>query len=216
MRRIFDERLPAPSLLPSRRGQHTGQDVNFGYWAINQRLLRNPAYWLRGLTSAHKLKEPRLQGRDERRSARAKVLLSAVIECDGLRIPVKVVNLSANGVLVASNTFPPEGKRLIFRCGGRTAEGWSAWVHPPHAGINFDTRIDPKAFLPKTLVTTSMITRDARRKDFRRPGFRGNQMSDEEKQIVDEWTRSQLRDSAGEATAGEPGSDIPRDTKPGV
>lgn len=153
---------------------------------------------------ALKLKEPRLQGGNERRSARAKVLLSAAIESDGLRIPVKVVNLSAHGVLVTGGALPPENKPLNFRCGGQTAKGWLAWTRPPHAGISFDAPIDPKAFLPKTLVTGNMVTRDMRQIDFRRPGFRGNQMTDEERRIVEEWMRKQLEDSAGDATPHHP------------
>jgi hypothetical protein len=134
-----------------------------------------------------------LQAEDERRSARVKVLLSATIECDGRVIPAKVVNLSANGVLVTSDWIPPEEKPLIFRCGGRETAGWLAWVHPPHVAINFDKPIDPNAFLPKTFDTTKLITRDARNIDFRRPGFRGDQMSDEEKLIVKRWMREQFQ-----------------------
>ncbi len=128
----------------------------------------------------------------ERRSARAKVLLTAAIDCGGCRIPVRVINLSAHGALVACDTKPPEDERLIFRCNGLAAPGSLAWVHLPHAGIDFDAPIMPKAFLPKTLHTAHLITRDTRELDFRRPGFRGNQMSNEEWQIVEEWKRKQL------------------------
>jgi hypothetical protein len=42
-----------------------------------------------------------------------------------------------------------------------------------------------------------MVTRDTRNLDFRRPGFRGNQMSDEEREIVAKWVREQ--DKSGDA-----------------
>lgn len=137
---------------------------------------------------------------DERRSARAKVLLTAVIECDDVRIPVRVVNLSANGALVACDARLPENTRVKFRTGRRTAEGWTAWVHPPHAGINFDESIEPGEFLPKSLGTADLITRDTRDLDFRRPGFRGNQMTAEEWQIVEEWNRKQLEEAPQKPT----------------
>jgi len=141
-----------------------------------------------------------LEHGEERRSARAKVLLAAVIECDGVRIPVRVINLSANGVLVACDAPPPEDRRVKFQTGGRTAEGWTARVRFPHAGINFDEPIDPGQFLPKSLRTGDLIIRDTRDLDFRRPGFRGNQMTAEERQIVKEWNRN-LREHAPEKSA---------------
>lgn len=136
---------------------------------------------------------------EERRSARAKVLLTAVIECDGVRVPVRVVNLSANGALVACDEPPSENTRVKFRTGMRTAEGWTAWVRPPHAGINFDEPIEPGEFLPKSLRTADLITRDTRDLDFRRPGFRGNQMTEEERRIVEEWNRKQLEEAPQKA-----------------
>jgi hypothetical protein len=119
------------------------------------------------------------------------VLLSAVLEYNGARIPVRVINLSANGALVACDAPPPEDTRVKFRTGRRSAEGWTAWVRPPHAGINFDEPIEPANFLPKRLGTADLITRDTRDLDFRRPGFRGNQLTAEERQIVEEWKRKQ-------------------------
>jgi hypothetical protein len=115
------------------------------------------------------------------------VLLSAVVECDGARIPVRVINLSANGVLVACDAPPPADTRVKFQIGGRIVDGWTAWVRLPHAGINFDEPIDPADFLPKSLRTGDLIIRDTRDLDFRRPGFRGNQMTAEERRIVEEW-----------------------------
>lgn len=139
---------------------------------------------------------------DERRSARAKVLLTAVIECDVVSVPVRVINLSANGALVACDTALPGDTRVIFRIGRRTAEGRTAWVHPPHAGINFDEPIQPGEFLPKSLHTADLITRDTRDLNFRRPGFRGNQMTEEERQIVEEWNRKQLQERPQKGAGG--------------
>jgi len=120
------------------------------------------------------------------------VLLTAAVECGSSCIRVRVVNLSAHGALVACDVRPPADKPVIFRCNGLSAKGSIAWVDHLHAAIDFDAPIKPKAFLPKALLTAHLITRDTRELDFRRPGFRGNQMSDEERRIVENWKRTQL------------------------
>jgi hypothetical protein len=78
------------------------------------------------------------------------VLLTAVLECDGTDVPVRVANLSANGALVSADELPPADGRVIFRCKSLVVEGWVAWSHPPNAGINFDTDIDPRRSSRKT------------------------------------------------------------------
>lgn len=141
---------------------------------------------------------------DGRRSARTKVLLTAELECDGTRTPVRVANLSAHGALILGAPHLQEDRPLVFRCSGLTAEGWMAWVHPPYAGINFKEPIEPKDILPKTGSGSNLVIKDTRKLDFRRPGFRGNQMSEQERQIVEQWKREQLEKSAGKPeTPGE-------------
>lgn len=129
-------------------------------------------------------------GADERRSDRSSVLLAATIECDGARLPVRVVNLSAHGALVQGDAVPGQDQAVTFRCSGLEAAGWMAWVKPPFAGINFDAPVQPPA-LAQGAGTAAMVTKDTRRRDFRRPGFRGNQMSAEEREIVEQWAREQ-------------------------
>ena len=184
-------------------GQHSGnagtelkafsqlmRGPNFSYYAINQHLppilSRSPPDW-RGRNRREKLKRA-----NERRSARAQLLLTAAFECGGSRVPVRVVNLSAHGALVAFDGEPPEDKGLFFHCNCVAAPGSIAWVYPPHAGIDFDAPIEPDAFLAKMAHTAHLITKDTRELDFRRQGFRGNQMSSEERQFVEEWKRKQL------------------------
>ena len=120
------------------------------------------------------------------------MLLTAALECGSSHIRVRVINLSAHGALVACDARPPEDEPVIFRCNGVSVRGSIAWVDDPHAGIDFDAPINPNEFLPKALHAAHLITRDTRELDFRRPGFRGNQMSDEERQIVEDWNRTQL------------------------
>lgn len=128
---------------------------------------------------------------DERRSARANVLLVAAVECGGVRIPVRVVNLSAHGALVLSEAVPSEDTSVVFRCNGLIVEGWVAWVRPPHAGIHFSETIQPGKVLPKTVATRTMIIKDSRKLNFRRPGFRGNQLTAEEQQTLERWKKEQ-------------------------
>lgn len=128
---------------------------------------------------------------DERRSARSKVLLRAAIERDDARFPVRVINFSAHGALVAGEAMPSEDEAATLRCGGWHATGWIVWVRDPHAAVNFDAPIKPHAVARKIGAEANLITKDNRKLDYRGPGFRDNQMSAEERQIVEAWHRAQ-------------------------
>jgi PilZ domain len=127
---------------------------------------------------------------EERRSVRSSVMLAAIIDAEGARLPVRVVNLSAHGALVQADDLPRDDMTVTFRCGGLEVGGWMAWVRPPLAGVNFDMRVDPNAAL-QTIRAAHMVVADTRGKDFRRPGFRGKQLSKEERQILENWGREQ-------------------------
>ena len=128
---------------------------------------------------------------DERRSARSKVFVAATIECGNARFPVRVINLSIHGVLVAGEATSPDEEAVTLRCGGLKAAGWIARVRPQHIAINFEAPIKPRTVARKMDGGSDLITRDTRKLDFRRPGFRGNQMTAEERQIVEAWQREQ-------------------------
>lgn len=129
---------------------------------------------------------------DERRSERSSVMLAATIDCGGALLGVRVVNLSAHGALVQGNDLPCADAPLSFRCGGLQVGGWMAWVRPPLGGISFDLTVDPDAALQSVRAAHTVI-RDTRPRDFRRPGFRGNQLTDEERRIIEKWAREQER-----------------------
>jgi hypothetical protein len=135
------------------------------------------------------------QRADERRSARSSVLMKASIECQGIRIPVRVVNLSAHGALVLGDDMPAEDAPVTFRCSGLVTKGWMAWSQSPQGGINFDAPIKPNAALPNNRGGADLIVKDTRKLDFRRPGFRGNQLTEEEREILEEWKREELEKS---------------------
>lgn len=127
---------------------------------------------------------------DERRTARAKVLLSASIEWEGARTPVKVANLSAHGALLHGERLPEAaGTPITFRCGELVVAAWIAWIRTPYVGIDFDETIAPEAMLWKPETAPAAVIKDLRTVNFRRPGFRGRQLSKEERQLIESWTR---------------------------
>lgn len=128
-------------------------------------------------------------GTDERRSERANVILAATIEHRGARIPVRVSNLSQHGVLVVGDRIPPGETQVTFHCNGASVQSWVAWSRGGRAGIQFGIPIQPDALAQREAVPRVAIVKDTREVDFRRPGFRGNQMTEEERKIVEEWNR---------------------------
>lgn len=127
---------------------------------------------------------------DERRSARANVVLHSTIESEGVRIRVRVANLSAHGALVIGDGVPAKDAQVTFRCKEVTIPGWVAWVRAPHAGIQFDEPIRPDVLFRNSSIPSHVIMKDTRQIDFRRPGLRGNQLTPEERLKLEEWTRS--------------------------
>lgn len=128
---------------------------------------------------------------DERRSLRAPVLLIAAVECGGDRIPIRVSNLSAHGALVIGKELPCADTSVIFRCNGHAIESWVAWTEAPHAGLQFSEPIQPEVLLRSKPVLSAALVRDTRNLDFRRPGFSGNQLTQEEREMLKEWRASQ-------------------------
>lgn len=126
---------------------------------------------------------------DERRSARSNVVLAAMLEADGRHFRVRISNVSAHGALVTGEALPAEGDQVILRCKGRTIPGWVAWTGRSHSGIQFEEEVQLRDLLNDVSRYSQMIVRDERKLDFRRPGFRGNQLTDEERQAVEEWKR---------------------------
>ncbi len=137
-------------------------------------------------------------GSDERRSARANVILTAVIEHGSARIPVRISNLSEHGALVVGDGLPQDETQINFRCNGASVQGWVAWSRAGRAGIQFGTPLQPDALTQREAAPRATIIKDNREVDFRRPGFRGNQMTDEERKIVEEWNQPRPKPSDDE------------------
>jgi hypothetical protein len=144
---------------------------------------------------------------DERRSPRANVLLIAVVESGGARNPIRVSNLSAHGVLVIGKALPCADTLVIFRCNGLAVESWVAWTEGPHAGIQFNEPIQPEELLRSRPVLSAALVRDTRKLDFRRPGFSGDQLTQEEREMLKQWRTSQSEVPA-EAVKIKPESEL--------
>jgi hypothetical protein len=126
---------------------------------------------------------------DERRSPRSNVLLRATVEFGGIHIPVRVNNLSRHGALALGTNLPPEGTEVVFRCKGLTIPSWIAWVQSDCAGVQFVECTDLES-VERDEAFRHLIVKDKRAMDFRRPGFRGNQLTPEQRAIVQEWMAS--------------------------
>ena len=132
---------------------------------------------------------------DDRRAARTNVLLAASLETQtSPPQSVRIANLSASGALIFGQALPLEDAAVVLVCGTKKIPGHVAWAGEHHAGIAFDTEIDPSEILPKRLHSPTMILKDEREPDFRRPGFRGDQLSAEERQMLEEWRRSETKE----------------------
>lgn len=129
------------------------------------------------------------KGAVDRRSERVRVVLVGMIECGNALLSVRIANLSAHGALVTGDGLPGRDTDVIVRCKGLRIRSRVAWTQAPHAGIQFDHPIRPEDLLPNAPGRPPMIIRDTRELNFRRPGFRGNQMTEEERKLVEEWTR---------------------------
>jgi hypothetical protein len=126
---------------------------------------------------------------DERRSARANVLLTAIVAHGPTRIPVRISNLSEHGALVIGRGLPASEARVTFHCNGVDVEGFVAWSSQGRAGIQFETAIQPKTLTQRAPPCAGPIVKADSNADFRRPGFRGKQMTDEESRIVAQWNQ---------------------------
>ena len=127
---------------------------------------------------------------DERRSPRAKVFLSAFLESGTAAVPVRIRDLSKHGVLVVGQLPMAVGTEVTLRCNGKSIHGWIAWAADASAGIEFSEAKCPDDLLRSSNVVSKQIMKDTRVADFRRPGFRGNQLTSEERKVLQEWARA--------------------------
>lgn len=120
------------------------------------------------------------EGLSQRQSVRKPVLLSAMLEADGTRTPVKLRNLSELGALVEGANLPVVGTRALFERGSLRVGATIAWATAGVAGIRFERSLDESEVLRHIAVP-----RTPPPVDHRRPGFRSRSLSVEEKRLFD-------------------------------
>ena len=128
-----------------------------------------------------------------RRSRRSNVLLNAIIEIAGDRLPVKLRNLSAEGALVEAALLPAADSKIVFHRNELSVRGKIAWVSGNHAGIAFNRHLDPEQVLrhvppprPKAQI------------DFKRPGFNVRDITPAQRKLLERWMWSPGPSKPGE------------------
>src|SRR4051794_26299931 len=107
-------------------------------------------------------------GTDDRRSARANVILTALIENGDIRAAVRVSNLSEHGALIAGDTLPSGETQVTLHCNGIAVRCWVAWSHNGRAGIHFEEPLRPELLTKRESRPPPVITKDSRNAGFRR------------------------------------------------
>lgn len=117
-----------------------------------------------------------------RRSRRSQVLLTAELEHAGACLSVKLRNLSSEGALIESDKLPLEGTPVEFRRNELSASGRVVWVSGRHAGVAFDTKLNPEEVLrhipaPRPRVHPRPY----------RPGILPRKMTPEQRRLAESW-----------------------------
>lgn len=117
-----------------------------------------------------------------RRSRRAPVLLAATVEVAGVRQPVKLRNLSAEGALIEGDRLPLEGSITCFQRNDLRVKSRVAWVEGRYAGVAFARPLKPEEVLrhvPRPRARSQPA--------FRRPGLACRPLSDYERRMIEQW-----------------------------
>jgi len=131
----------------------------------------------------------------QRRSRRSPVLLTATIELGGVEHDVKLRNLSSDGALVEGGELLPECARVTFCRKELRVRSRVAWVQGKHAGIAFDTPLEPHE------VLRHIPRREAKplpSELFTRPAVSRHQLSQVERRWIQDWMESNSIDRPGE------------------
>ena len=81
-----------------------------------------------------------------RGGARSNVFLSATLNCGQQRAPVRIRNMSPAGALVDGAELPVPGTRFRLSRGALSVLGSVAWNTQQHAGLQFETEVDVRAW----------------------------------------------------------------------
>jgi hypothetical protein len=117
-----------------------------------------------------------------RRSRRANVLLAATVEAACGELSVRLRNMSSDGALIEADELPEKGEQILFRRNDIAVTGRVAWVLDGHAGLSFDSKLDPEVVLRNVPPKKPKIELK-----FRRPGVTARTLSREEQQFIKLW-----------------------------
>jgi hypothetical protein len=121
-----------------------------------------------------------------RRSPRARVFLSATLECPERALPVVLRNLSEHGALLEGTGFVRSDCECRLRRKDLCVEGRIAWINGKFAGLAFTTCLSPQVVMEH--VGQPSI-RPVAEPVHRRPGVTQRQMSREERRWFEEMSR---------------------------
>jgi PilZ domain len=117
-----------------------------------------------------------------RRSRRAHLLMTAVLEIAGRAISVKLRNLSPEGAQIELESPPVEGTQLLFRKGDLAVAGRVVWTNGKNAGILFEHVLELDTVLNHVTVPKPRATLE-----YRRPGLGARAMTEQERKLAQQW-----------------------------
>jgi hypothetical protein len=122
---------------------------------------------------------------NNRRSHRAPVLLGATIEVAGTPVPVKLRNLSEDGVLIEGDRLPPEGSTCFFERKELRLKSRIVWVHGRYAGVAFARQLKSEEVLRHVPQPRAKV-----QQEFRRPGLACRPLTSYERRMLERWMTS--------------------------
>lgn len=128
-----------------------------------------------------------------RRSRRSPVFLAATVEVAGTPEPVKLRNLSEEGVLVEGERLPLEGTTTFFKRNDLRVKGRVVWVHGRFAGVAF-----ARSLKPEEVLRHVPQPRQRTQQEFRRPGLACRPLTEYERRMVDKWMVASPTGALGE------------------
>jgi hypothetical protein len=122
---------------------------------------------------------------NNRRSHRAPVLLGATIEVAGTPVPVKLRNLSEDGVLIEGDRLPPEGSTCVCERKELRLKSRIVWVHGRYAGVAFARQLKSEEVLRHVPQPRAKV-----QQEFRRPGLACRPLTSYERRMLERWMTS--------------------------
>ena len=117
-----------------------------------------------------------------RRNRRSNVLMAATVEVSGTVRPVKMRNLSAEGVLIEGEHLPVEGSEILLRKGDLSVAGRIVWLRGGRAGVAFAELLPAEQLLRHVPTPRPRVA-----PVFRRPGFGNTPLSPGERKLGEDW-----------------------------